>query len=551
MKEEVNKAGIRILCISDLHLGASDTKGLYGKAPNETTQHNLEKDKLSFLMKTLKKIATNDKIDFIFFSGDYLTGWDSQEEKKKATKQFKKFLEEIERSSEIFTNSDHIVQRIVIVPGNHDMARTDDVMGKEIDGLESFKNTFEKYLHPFSIRSGKVAQYAPLFVFEELKLAIYCISTVDNAATKNDLIWNTIDYLKKISPDTLRDNLLKELEDLKFCDIPAVSNDTLDTFVQSNSDIKQQVKNFDDYRKIFISHHPLLSGTEKGVTIKVYPNTIGGYELLDAASQLGYSLFIHGHTHEFSCLELRDRSIKERPSILQIGIPDFQFDHTDLKIVKLELGEDQEGIRIKSLYLDYVTQDFKENRYIIAGNDLANARCLVEAEGVLVDSEIEQIINQGIIIRNANSARIEAASYDCALGKGYKRAKEQTLFEWTNEILKPSLEGPAKIELKPKETVLIYTEEEFDIPANMILHASPISSWARRGLRVDISYFVDPGFRGSFCFPVTNMGTTSLEINSKDPIMSIEFIKLSKAAKTPWYKKHPDKASERKNYEDK
>lgn len=543
--EEKNKVGIKILCISDLHLGTNDTLGISGDIASATVKQSMGIDKLKLLKDALKNRYTKEKVDFIFFSGDYLTGRDSETNKEKATDRFLTFLEDIEKMTCIFTDPEHIRERIVIAPGNHDVAR------EEKDGLKKFKKDFGKYLHPFREYSGGVTKYAPLFIFEKLKLVIYCISTVDNAATKNELISNTIEYIKSLSPDTddvQKENVLKDLESIKFNDIPTVSALTQNTFIEQNHKIKE----YSDYRKIIISHHPLLSGTEKGVTIKEYPNTIGGYQLLNTASQLGYSLFIHGHIHEFSCLEFRDRSDEDKTSVFQIGVPDFQLDtNENMKIIMLELGEVQEEMKIKLLHLDKITRDFKENRYIIAGNSFDNTKRTVESEGVLVDFEIEQIINRGLIVKNADSARIEAASYDCALGKKYRRTKMQPSFEWTDEILEPSSDGPAKIVLQPNETVLIYTEEEFDIPADMILHASPISSWARNGLRVDISHFVDPGFRGVFCFPVTNMGTTSLEINSKDPIMSIEFVKLSKSAKTLWYQRHPDKENKRKKYEDK
>ena len=146
---------------------------------------------------------------------------------------------------------------------------------------------------------------------------------------------------------------------------------------------------------------------------------------------------------------------------------------------------------------------------------------------------------------------MEAASYDCALGHEYKRSSAKYC-DWSS--IKASRlvasDKPAELVIKPNEAVLIYTDEEFDVPKNMVMHASPISSWLRKGLRVEISHFVDPGFKGRFCFPVINETTETIKISAREPIMSIELIRLSQNCNKGWSDRHPSLAEARKKQED-
>ena len=133
------------------------------------------------------------------------------------------------------------------------------------------------------------------------------------------------------------------------------------------------------------------------------------------------------------------------------------------------------------------------------------------------------------------------------MGYFYKRSKKRNCnWDELQEIpLKPIGNSVANICIKPKESVLIYTYEKFNIPHNMIMHASPISSLARKGLRVEISNFVDPGFKGPFCFPVINESKEKIYISAREAILSIEIIMLSEYCEKGWEERHEDKLRER------
>ena len=56
---------------------------------------------------------------------------------------------------------------------------------------------------------------------------------------------------------------------------------------------------------------------------------------------------------------------------------------------------------------------------------------------------------------------------------------------------------------------------------------------------------MDPGFKGQFCFPVVNVSDEPISISSREPIMSIELIRLSKQCDRSWSERHADKAEAR------
>ncbi|OJU12091.1 MAG: hypothetical protein BGN88_02665 [Clostridiales bacterium 43-6] len=509
-----------IVIISDFHLGSGNDKGVYGTAPNDQLIDHIGIDKLHILKRALEKRYRNDKIDLLVFLGDYATGRDSREEKQKSYSEFLTFLEDLESVTDIFRYPDHIQDHIIVLPGNHDIQRMQQ------DVLKDFKFSFSKYINPFRKSSGGVCRLgAPVFVYDDLKMLVACVSTVNHSSTVVTEIPKVIELVENIKNGDAKskEDALSYLRSQQVKDIPTVDFKTHDNFVQICNEINE-ADEYKEYRKIVVSHHPLISGIEHSLALKEYHNTIGGFKLLEAALNYGYNYFLHGHIHDFSCIELIDHSRDQSIPAFHVGVPDFIISsrEEEPKIVELNLTDDNKDT-IRLLRIDAITQGFKEDKFIMPNGTLGD-NGLAAGDFTLVDYEIEQLIKDSVIMKNADSSRIEAASYDCALSPCYKRASSS--YMWEDALLEPETEGAACIILQPNETVLIYTEEEFDVPQDMLLHASPISSWARKGLRVEISHFVDPGFRGVFCFPVTNITDHELSINSYDPIMSIEFVRL-------------------------
>ena len=533
----------KILCISDIHFTKSDPSNVYGENFNSDLVQSIGVNKFDILFSALEEIGP---IDLLIFCGDYIIGKKDSEDKKQSINTFLEFLKKVENSTSIFDKSiNHTCDRILIVPGNHDVLREDNQI------LDEFNSKLSKYLTPAEGR-GRRQKYAPVFAFDELKLLIACESTVNNSATINkeiEGISQKIDLLK--GSDSIKQDIKNVLKKYSLYDIPSITEPARKEFIEINSQLEKKDE-FKNFIKIMVSHHPLLVGIETSNTIKKYNNTIGGYSFMKSAMNFGYQLFIHGHIHESSCIEITDHNSDNIIPVMQIGVPMFEMDSEDYGVLLIETKNNNTWnfpFISTFLKLDSVSRRFKQTRILNSGTYKSDS---FDMNHILVDREIREILEKNIIVKNGDLRNIEAASYDCALGYEYKRCKN-SYCKWDEielEQLRPSTDNPSSIEIKPHETVLIYSYEEFDIPNDMVLHASPISSWIRRGIRVDLSYFVDPGFRGKFCFPITNQNDSTIFINSRDPIVSIEFIKLSNSCEKNWRERHSEYAQRRLEFKE-
>lgn len=528
----------KILCLSDIHFDFSETCDSYGEAINSKLTESLESDKFKIMLEAFEKIGP---IDLLVFCGDYILGRNSDETKIKSFEEFQKFLNKIESSPKLFNeNVTSINDRIILIPGNHDVSRTDE------DALSRFKKLTTSYISPLYEKNRKHPN-APVFIFDELKLIVACISTVNNSVTENEKIKEA---LSQISDTDLREKIKNILEEDMILDIPSVTENDRSSFISICDKLNDEPK-YNDYFKLMVTHHPLLVGIETGNTIKKFNTTIGGYSFMKTAMSNGYGLFLHGHLHEKSCVKLTDFSMEEPKPIIQIGLPQCKFKNEQYVgvIIDTDTSVNAELLFLGN-YLQYSDISRKLKQVRMLGENLANHDKYLGSK-ILVDYEIRKILEEGKIVKGGDFGNIQAASYDCTLGYKFKRKPENKDDDWSDietEELVPVDNEPSSIEVKPNETVLIFTYEEFNIPNNMVLHASPISSWARKGLRVDISYFVDPGFAGNFCFPVKNESDRVLKINSQEPIMSIEFVQLMTDCEKNWAQRNEEKLLDRKKF---
>lgn len=163
----------RIFCISDLHYSINESD-IYGEDINIKITQNLKTDRLEILFSALEELGG---IDLLIFCGDIVLGNENIEDKIKSLDVFLKFLSKIENSEKIFNYTGDISKRILIVPGNHDINRNDK------DMINKFKLRFCRYITPFT-ESKQVYRYAPIFIFDDIKLIIACESTIELGARK-------------------------------------------------------------------------------------------------------------------------------------------------------------------------------------------------------------------------------------------------------------------------------------------------------------------------------------------------------------------------------
>lgn len=495
-------------------------------------------DPADILIEPLKSRYDQEKISLMVFLGDYGKGKDPEEDKLVVFKRIEGFVKKVEdECCNIFDNSDNLKDRIVFLDGNHDVSRDEE-------HHKRFEEVFGTYLTPFTLKSGKgVRKYgAPVFDFEDLDMYFACISTTQNAGahfaqTDFAQIIELIAPLQSSSKDN-HNKILKLLEKEKNVDIGSVTPDAI-KLLQRNSKKGNHIR-------IVASHHPLIQMQHATAS---HFETVNGPRFFDSARAKGYTYFVSGHLHEFYCADITSRGKSSLlPSATLISVPTFiNLDNNEVRFVELDIQENMYSCRL----LTYNSMRDMFEEIDVASNE-PRIHLSVQGEHTLLDYEIQSLIETGEVIKGGSTDRVQAISYDCALGLSYKRYDEERN-AWPDEVInmEECQEGPAKIKIGPGERVLLYTHEEFCIPPDMMLHASPRASWNRKGISVDLSFVVEPGFEGPFCFPVTNKNKKAIEISAQESIMSVTFHRLSNSVYRSWRDRAPESLKERKNKQDK
>lgn len=526
---------MKILFFADFHFN-SETKI---SGPNISYLQEVTNDPLFELIGLLKNRYENEKISLLVFLGDYVDGKLPSQEKSELFQRIKRFVKTIEEQcSCIFDENSNVKDRIIFIDGNHDVTR-------DKEHHDEFERTFGEYITPFSKASGDaIRKYgAPIFNYKQLELLIACISTTENAGAhfsniNVETLSNLIEPLKECDA-TNHKKILTLLEKQQNADIGTVTTQTIRRF-KKKADLKRTTK-------IVLSHHPFIQMQHATAS---HFQTVNGPDFFDAARAKGFTFFISGHLHEFYCADILTRGkYSDLPGATIISVPSFINPSDNApRFVELDINNDDyicrlltvDTIRDRIDEIDIATNGHKQNEH-------------KQNEHTLLDYEIQDLVKNNII-ENASTDRIQSASYDCALGLYYKRYDEDNNTwpdEYTEMQPEKSGKGAAKILIDPGERILLYTHEVFNIPKDMLLHASPRASWIRRGIRVDLSFFVEPGFVGSFCFPVTNINKDPIEINAQEAIMSVVFTKLSGDVEQGWSERHPASLEQRNKKLDK
>lgn len=531
----------RILCISDIHYSVKDNPGIYTDDPAIKLKNDIGTRDVIILLAAMEEIGP---IDLLVFCGDMITGKETAGKKQNALNEINQLIDGIVNSKKIFDSSvDDVYKRIIYVPGNHDVDRNNE--GCLQQGIPEI---FNKCLHP-QYNNERVHKYAPIFVFDDLKLIVAAVSTVENSCAKNENIEKALRAANSLPPKCKiqKNEIVESLKAYSSYDIPSITSETVTTFMSNSRAMDEENDKYSKYKRIMVSHHPLLEGIESLSSLKKYGGTVGGYGFMKSAGNFGYTLFVHGHIHQQSCVEIIDHLSEDKKPVVQLGLPQMAIDTDGCGCVLIDIDEDTENLTAFNCTLlkpDSIAWRFKQI-------PLVSHREMVRPEPVgdriLVDYEIAEIIKENKIVKHGDLRNVESASYDCALGYQYKKGSTR-FCDWTEidlQKIEPGQNGPGGVTLKPNETALIFSHEEFDIPKDMVLHASPISSWLRKGIRFDISFFVDPGFSGPFAIPVTNESEKEVTIDAQKPIVSLEFVKLANPCEKGWREKHTDLADSR------
>jgi deoxycytidine triphosphate deaminase len=530
---------MKIVFIADLHFSGQVSGGI-----SLNYQQPVYSEPLDLLLKSLKNRYNdeNGKLSHIVFLGDYIIGKTNTDQKRETFNKVKEFADKvISEAPDVFVDSESNKDRIIFIEGNHDVERNEN-------HHQIFQEIFANYITPFTTKQGnEIRKFgAPIFEYESDNAVIACISTTANAGAHYALADQLQNDLQENHPKAF-ESVKKILEKLQNSDVGSVTNETIELF-SSIIDSEEFSKNASENIKycILVSHHPLLPVQTETAN---HFNTINGYGFLRKAMSRGFNYFISGHLHEFSFLEITDKNEPNEPLHGNlIGVPKFLTENNTIQFVELNLQET--GYTCSHLRFNKLRDCIEEIKCIFNNKSLTKNNA-DKYDHILLDYELKEIISLGEIVKNGSTDRVEAASYDCALGYFYKRYdKQNETWAETAEELKENVYGPAKISIEPQESILIYTYEEFDIPHNMMLQASPRASWIRKNLHIDISFFVEPGFRGQICFPVTNKSQNTLEINAQEAVLSLVFHRLSSDVHLGWRDRHKNSSEIREMRQD-
>lgn len=527
---------MKILFFGDFHFGSKQSSGgLHIEYVKPVAE-----DPAEILIDPLKARYEKEKISLMVFLGDYGKGKDSEEDKLAVFKRIEGFVKRVgDECCDIFDNSENLKDRIIFLDGNHDVTR-------DKEHHKIFEEVFGTYLTPFTQKSGNgkgVRKYgAPVFDFDDLDMLFACISTTQNAGAhfaQEDFlqIQELISPLQSDAKGSYN-KILKMLEKKKNVDIGSVTPEAM-RLIRANSKKGHRTK-------IVASHHPLIQMQHATAS---HFETVNGPLFFDSARAKGYTYFVSGHLHEFYCVDLTSRGKSSSlPDATLISVPTFiNSDNNECRFVEVDIQENAYSCRL--LAYNRIRDMIEE--IDVASNE-SHSHSNTQGEHTLLDYEIQSLIEKGKVIKGASTDRVQAISYDCALGLSYKRFDEEQN-AWPDEAIdmEACQEGPAKIKIGPGERVLLYTHEEFCIPPDMMLQASPRASWNRKGIIVDLSFIVEPGFEGPFCFPVTNINKEAIEISAQESIMSVTFHRLSSSVYRSWRDRAPESLKKRKNKQDK
>ncbi|HXH48092.1 MAG TPA: hypothetical protein VNM47_01850 [Terriglobia bacterium] len=92
--------------------------------------------------------------------------------------------------------------------------------------------------------------------------------------------------------------------------------------------------------------------------------------------------------------------------------------------------------------------------------------------------------------------------------------------------------------LKPGETAVIATREQFNLPSDMLGIAFPPSKVSFKGILMTNPGHIDPGYRGPLRFTIINMGSQDFFVREGDPIVSVLVFRLAVPVQADWLRRH-------------
>lgn len=288
--------------ISDLHFGKG-REPVEQKMPRQLKQQTTYRTDsyLSFLKRN-----DIDRPDIIIVSGD-ISSTGSYDECSEA----EKFLIDV---AQYTTNGETLLQKVVVVPGNHDVTWEEISKGRDQARFQAFEAKTAKFTTPASeLRS---------VVFRDRKVLVYPINSASLGGARlnpddSKAIQDAVEGLKASSTDSSTFRSLETAIDrvmgLLRIDPAAVDAEEIKRMEDDLRDIHQR---FPDFLKVAVVHHNATT----------YPvPEFKSYDLFNMGRmkqilmESGFQILLHGHKHAFQAMEERNLETGTSLSIVGAG----------------------------------------------------------------------------------------------------------------------------------------------------------------------------------------------------------------------------------------
>jgi dCTP deaminase len=152
----------------------------------------------------------------------------------------------------------------------------------------------------------------------------------------------------------------------------------------------------------------------------------------------------------------------------------------------------------------------------------------------LCDKDIVEFCSNGILISEGfEKKNVKQACYELRASNIYYETYEDSLKCVNRNII----EDCNYILIKPKQCVVVITEEVLNIPNNVLCRILTKGKLLSIGLSA-VNTYADPGFKGKLGIIFINHSNSYLKIKRYEPIAKIEFDELAKDVEYPYNGQH-------------
>ncbi len=179
----------------------------------------------------------------------------------------------------------------------------------------------------------------------------------------------------------------------------------------------------------------------------------------------------------------------------------------------------KENVRVASGPLEPTSEPRKDNAAQTL--ELASSKPISTSPQILVDFEIEEVIEKGLIhIDPFDPSNVKSASMDLTVG-----LLTQKPFDGDDDHKQST---GNTVSLKSQESINIVVKERVRFGKDYLARVGQITHNAARGLLVMHGIQIDPGYAGSLHIRAVNLTPEKISISVGDPILSLEIVRLSK-----------------------